>query len=320
VLITQKPEIKEKVIDEHRSRFTIEPLEPGFGDTIGNSLRRTLLSSIPGAAVTSIKIDSVLHEFSTIEGVKEDVTELILNLKGLVVSSDFDEPATITLEATGKGSVTAGEIKVPAGVEIHNPNMHIATLSDKGRIAMEMTVERGRGYVSAEQNKQMDSEIGRIAIDSIYSPVLRVSYNVDDTRVEQRTDFDKLIIDVQTKENMTPRNAIASAGATLLALFGIIRELDKESEGIEIEEEEILDFSTSSDLQAPVSKLDLSTRSTHSLEREGINTIGELIKKTPKELESIKNFGAKSVSEVVEKLAEMNLSLKASDANYIVLG
>src|SRR5882724_861465 len=193
MLITQRPSLSEEPISENRSRFIIEPLEPGFGYTLGNSLRRTLLSSIPGAAVTSIRIADVLHEFSTVAGVKEDVTDLILNIKNIVVSSEHDEPVVMYLRKQGPGAVTAADISPPAGVEVHNPELHVATLNAKGKLEMELTVERGRGYVSATQNKQPGQEIGRVPIDSIYSPVLRVTYKVEATRVEQRTDFDKLI-------------------------------------------------------------------------------------------------------------------------------
>ena len=204
MLIAQRPTLSEDVVDEFRSRFVIEPLEPGFGYTLGNSLRRTLLSSIPGASVTSIKVDTALHEFSTIEGVKEDVTEIILNLKGLVVSSEHDEPVAMVLRKSGAGVVTAADIEASAGVEVHNPDLKIATLNDKGKIEMELIVERGRGYVSSVQNKGADNEIGRLPVDSIYSPVLKVTYKVEATRVEQRTDFDKLVIDVETKPSITP--------------------------------------------------------------------------------------------------------------------
>lgn len=194
MLISQRPTLSEEVIAEDRSQFVIEPLEPGFGYTLGNSLRRTLLSSIPGAAVTSIRIDGVLHEFTTVPGVKEDVTEIILNLKSLVVSSEEDEPVTMYLRKQGPGEVTAGDIVPPAGCTVHNPEMHIATLNDKGKLEVELVVERGRGYVPAVQNKASGAEIGRIPVDSIYSPVLKVTYKVEATRVEQRTDFDKLIL------------------------------------------------------------------------------------------------------------------------------
>jgi len=234
MLISQRPTLAEEVKAENRSQFVIEPLEPGFGYTLGNSLRRTLLSSIPGAAVTSIRIDGVLHEFTTVPGVKEDVTDIILNLKGLVVSSEEDEPVTMYLRKQGPGEVTAGDIVPPAGVTVHNPEMHIATLNDKGKLEVELVVERGRGYVPAVQNKASGAEIGRIPVDSIYSPVLKVTYKVEATRVEQRTDFDKLILDVETKSSITARDALASAGKTLVELFGLARELNVEAEGIEI--------------------------------------------------------------------------------------
>ena len=231
MLISQRPALTEESINETRSRFTIEPLEPGFGYTLGNSLRRTLLSSIPGAAVTSIKVDGVLHEFTTIPGVKEDVVELVMNVKDLCVSSEHDEPVSMYLRKQGPGDVTAGDIQPPAGVTVHNPDLKLATLNGKGRLDMELTVERGRGYVSAAQNKQSGQEIGRIPVDSIYSPVLKVTYRVEATRVEQRTDFDRLIIDVETKPSITPRTALASAGSTLVELFGLARELDETRRG-----------------------------------------------------------------------------------------
>src|SRR6201992_1658831 len=207
MLISQPPSLSEEILTDSRSQFVIEPLEPGFGYTLGNSLRRTLLSSIPGAAVTSIRIDGVLHEFTTVPGVKEDVTDIILNLKGLVVSSEEDEPVTMYLRKQGPGQVSAADITPPAGVEVYNPDLHIATLNGKGKLEMELTVERGRGYVSATQNKQPGHEIGRVPIASIYSPVLRVSYKVEATRVEQRTDFDRLILDVEDKSSIRPRDA-----------------------------------------------------------------------------------------------------------------
>ncbi len=234
MLISQRPTLSEEIIAEDRSKFVIEPLEPGFGYTLGNSLRRTLLSSIPGAAVTSIRIDGVLHEFTTVPGVKEDVTDIILNLKGLVVSSEEDEPVTMYVRKQGPGAVTGADIVPPAGVTVHNPDLHIATLNDKGKLEIELVVERGRGYVPAVQNKASGAEIGRIPVDSIYSPVLKVTYKVEATRVEQRTDFDRLVLDVETKNSITARDALASAGKTLVELFGLARELNVEAEGVEI--------------------------------------------------------------------------------------
>ena len=315
MLIAQRPSLSEEVVSDDRSRFTIEPLEPGFGYTLGNSLRRTLLSSIPGAAVTSIKVDGNLHEFSTIEGVVEDVTEIILNLKGLVVSSEEDEPVTMYLRKAGAGAVTAADIAPPAGVEVHNPDLHIATLNDSGKLEMELVVERGRGYVSAVQNKMADAEIGRIPVDSIYSPVLKVTYKVEATRVEQRTDFDKLILDVETKQAIRPRDAVASAGRTLVELFGLARELNVEAEGIEIGPSPI-DEQLAADLALPVEDLNLTVRSYNCLKREGIHTVSELVSRSEQDLLDIRNFGSKSIDEVKLKLHEMGLSLKDSAPGF----
>jgi DNA-directed RNA polymerase subunit alpha len=315
MLIAQRPSLTEEVVDEFRSRFVIEPLEPGFGYTLGNSLRRTLLSSIPGAAVTSIRIDGVLHEFTTVPGVKEDVTDLILNIKQLVVSSEHDEPVVMYLRKQGPGLVTAADIAPPAGVEVHNPDLVLATLNAKGKLEMELTVERGRGYVSAVQNKAAGQEIGRIPVDSIYSPVLKVTYKVEATRVEQRTDFDKLIIDVETKPSILPRDAIASAGTTLVELFGLARELNVEAEGIDIGPSPV-DEQLAADLALPVEDLQLTVRSYNCLKREGIHTVGELISRSEQDLMDIRNFGAKSIDEVKGKLVEMGLSLKDSAPGF----
>src|SRR6516162_10180658 len=270
MLIAQRPSLAEEQVDEYRSRFVVEPLEPGFGYTIGNSLRRTLLSSIPGAAVTSIRIEGVLHEFSTVPGVKEDVTDIILNLKELVVSSEHDEPVVMYLRKQGPGEVTAADIAPPAGVEVHNPELHIATLNAKGKLEMELTVERGRGYVSATQNKQPGQEIGRIPIDSIYSPVLRVTYKVEATRVEQRIDIDP-----------SPTDAALAA-----------------------------------DLALPIEDLNLTVRSYNCLKREGIHTVGELVARSEQDLLDIRNFGAKSIEEVKQKLVDMGLALKDSPPGF----
>jgi DNA-directed RNA polymerase subunit alpha len=268
VLIAQRPTLTEEPVSDFRSRFVIEPLEPGFGYTLGNSIRRTLLSSIPGAAVTSIRIDGVLHEFSTVPGVKEDVTDLILNIKELVVSSEHDEPVVMYLRKQGPGVVTAADIHPPAGVEVHNPDLHLATLNGKGKLDLELTVERGRGYVSAAQNKQPGQEIGRIPIDSIYSPVLKVVYKVEATRVEQRTDFDRLIVDIESKQSITPRDAMASAGKTLTELFGLARELNLEAEGIDMGPSPT-DAALAADLALPIEELELTVRSYNCLKREG---------------------------------------------------
>ena len=315
MLIAQRPTLSEEVVSNYRSRFVIEPLEPGFGYTLGNSMRRTLLSSIPGAAVTSIRIDGVLHEFSTVPGVKEDVTELILNIKNLVVSSENDEPVVMYLRKEGEGIVTAGDITPPAGVEIHNPELHIATLNSKGRLEVELIVERGRGYVSAQQNKGFEGEIGRIPVDSIYSPVLKVTYKVEATRVEQRTDFDRLIIDVETKPAIAPRDAFASAGKTLVELFGLAQELNQEAEGIEIGPSPV-DQALAADLALPITDLNLTVRSYNCLMREGVQTVGELVNRSEADLLDIRNFGQKSIDEVKAKLHELGLALKDSPPGF----
>jgi DNA-directed RNA polymerase subunit alpha len=315
LLISQRPTLAEEPIADNRSRFIIEPLEPGFGYTLGNSLRRTLLSSIPGAAVTSIRIDGVLHEFTTVEGVKEDVTDIILNLKELVVSSESEEPVVMYLRKQGPGEVSAADIAPPAGVTVHNPDLHIATINKKGRLEIELVVERGRGYVSANLNKQQGQEIGRIPVDSIYSPVMKVTYRVEATRVEQRTDFDRLIIDVESKASISPRTALASAGSTLVELFGLCRELDETAEGIDIGPSP-QDAQLAADLALPIEELDLTVRSYNCLKREGINTVGELIGRTEADLLDIRNFGQKSIDEVKMKLAGMGLGLKDSAPSF----
>jgi DNA-directed RNA polymerase subunit alpha len=315
VLIAQRPTLTEEVVGDYRSLFVLEPLEPGFGYTLGNSLRRTLLSSIPGAAVTSLRIDGVLHEFTTVTGVTEDVTQVVLNLKQLVVSSENDEPVSMYLRKSGPGEVTAADIAPPAGVEIHNPDLKIATLNEKGKLDMELVVERGRGYVSAQQNAAGDAEIGRLPIDSIYSPVLKVTYKVEATRVEQRTDFDKLIIDVETKPSTRPRDAVASAGKTLVELFGLARELNVDAEGIDIGPSPV-DAQLAADLALPIEDLNLTVRSYNCLKREGIHSVGELIARSEQDLLDIRNFGSKSIDEVKAKLESMGLSLKDSAPGF----
>ena len=311
MLIAQRPSLSEEVVSPQRSRFTIEPLEPGFGYTLGNSLRRTLLSSIPGAAVTSVRISGALHEFTTLPGVTEDVTEILLNIKGIVLTSEYDEPVVMYLRKSGEGEVTAGDITPPAGVTIANPDHHIATLAEDGELEIEFTIERGRGYVPASLNKSDNDEIGRIPVDSIYSPVLKVSYKVEATRVEQRTDFDRLIVDVETKPSITPRDAVASAGSTLVELFGLFRELNAKAEGIEVGPAPVQEESNE-EMSVPIEDLDLTQRSYNCLKREGIHTIGDLINHTEQDLIDIRNFGMKSIDEVKEKLEARGLSLKAS--------
>ena len=315
MLIAQRPMLSEEVITPTRSRFTLEPLEPGFGYTLGNSLRRTLLSSIPGAAITSIRIDGVLHEFSTLEGIKEDVVEMILNIKNIVVSSESDEPEIMVLRKSGAGAATAADIQAPAGVEVHNPDLHIATLNDKAKLEIEFVVERGRGYVTAAQNKVVGQEIGRVPVDSIYSPVVKVTYKVEATRVEQRTDFDRLVLDIETKPSMLPRDAMASAGKTLVELFGLARELNVDAEGIEIGPS-AADTFAAEQLTMPIEQLDLTVRSYNCLKREGIHTVGELLGRSEADLMDIRNFGAKSIDEVKAKLQTLGLALKDSPPGW----
>ncbi|PRQ11591.1 DNA-directed RNA polymerase subunit alpha [Corynebacterium sp. 13CS0277] len=314
MLISQRPRLTEEPISAARSRFVIEPLEPGFGYTLGNSLRRTLLSSIPGAAVTSVKIDGVLHEFTTINGVKEDVSDIILNIKDLVLSSESPDPVVMYLRKSGAGEVTAADIEVPADVQVHNPDLHIATLNEQGSLEMELVVEPGRGYVPATMYGGT-GEIGRIPVDQIYSPVLKVSYKVEATRVGQRTDFDKLIIDVETKNSITARDAMASAGKTLVELFGLARELNTNAEGLEIgaggadaEHEAIYSM--------PIEDLDFSVRSYNCLKRQEIHTVGELAACGESDLLDIRNFGQKSINEVKIKLASLGLTLKDAPEDF----
>ena len=308
MLIVHRPQIVEEPLTDMRWKFAIEPLEPGFGYTIGNSLRRTLLSSIPGAAVTQIRVEGVLHEFSTITGVKEDVTDIILNLKDLVLRSEHDDPVSVFLRAQGPKDVVAGDIEVPAGIEVLNPDLRIATMNKQGRLDMELLVERGRGYVSSERNKRGETTIGVIPIDSIFSPVRRVSYTVEHTRVEQMTNFDKLVLDVETNGALTPKEAMAAAGSTLRELLGLVAELS-EAEALTLgpAPEEI---ARSSDMALPIEELDFSVRSYNCLKREGVGTVGDLVQRTEQDLLDIRNFGQKSIDEVKDKLIELGLGLR----------
>ena len=307
LFIVTRPQISEESVSPARSKFTIEPLEPGFGYTLGNTLRRTLLSSIPGAAISSVRMEGVLHEFATIPKVTEDVTDIILNLKEVVLRSDLDEPVTVYLKAKGPGEVTAGDISPPAGVEVLNGGHHIATLGKTATLEMELVVERGVGYVSAEKNKKPRDPIGVIPIDSIYSPVRKVSYAVENTRVEQMTDRDRLILDVETDGSVTPREAVASAGSTLQELIQLFAEL-AEAPGVQIGPAE--DESVPSDYAITIEELNLSVRSYNCLKREGINAVGDLVEKSEAELVDIRNFGQKSIEEVKAKLDELGLGLR----------
>ena len=309
MLIIQRPSVE--AIDEeenNRQRFAISPLEPGFGHTIGNSLRRTLLSSIPGAAITQVRFDDALHEFSTLTGVKEDVTDIILNLKDLVLRSESDTPVTVRLDVRGPAEVTAADIQLTADVEILNPELHIATLNGKGHLAVDLTVDRGRGYAPADRNKT-SSTIGVLPIDSIFSPVRRVAFVIEPTRVEQSTNYDRLILDIETDGAISPKEALASAGDTLQALMGLVASMSDEPQGLELGE--VATATTGSpDLDLPIEELELTERPSNCLKRAQINTIGELLERTPDDLLAITNFGQKSLDEITQKLDERGLTLR----------
>ena len=312
MLIIQRPTV-EAIGDEEndRQRFAVGPLEPGFGHTLGNSLRRTLLSSIPGAAVTQVRVDDALHEFTTRPGVKEDVTDIILNLKDIVLHVEGDEAVTLRLDVRGPAAVTAGDITLTGDVEILNPALHIATLNSKGRLAMDITVARGRGYVSADRNKT-SATIGVIPVDSIFSPVRRVAFTVEPTRVEQSTNYDRLVLDIETDGSISPREALASAGDTLRALVGLVADMSEAPQGLELGEVSAT-TSGSPDLDLPIEDLDLSERPRNCLKRAQVNTVGELVEKTIDDLMAITNFGQKSLDEVIVKLDERGLSLRVKD-------
>ena len=312
MLVMQRPTVEALGEQEgNRQRFAIGPLEPGFGHTLGNSLRRTLLSSIPGAAVTQVRFDDALHEFSTIQGVVEDVTDLILNLKDLVLTCESEEPVTLRLDVRGPADVTAADIQTTADVEILNKDLHIATINAKGRLAIDITVERGRGYVSADRNKK-STTIGVIPVDSIFSPVRRVTFDVEPTRVEQSTNFDRLILDIETDGSITARESLASAGDTLRSLVSLVADMSENPQGLELGE--VAGPSTGSpDLDLPIEDLDLSERPRNCLKRAQVNSIGELLEKTEDDLLAITNFGQKSLDEVIEKLDERGLSLRTKE-------
>ena len=310
MLVMQRPSVEALGSDDqNRQQFAIGPLEPGFGHTIGNSLRRTLLSSVPGAAVTMVRFDEALHEFDTIAGVTEDVTDIILNLKDIVLTSESDDPVTLRLDAKGAGTVTAGDIECPADVTILNRDLHIATLNSKARLAIDLTVERGKGYASSQ--REIDNRvIGVIPVDAIFSPVRRVSFTVEPTRVEQSTNFDRLILYIETDGSISPREALASAGATLQSLAELVASQSDTPLGLGLTE--VVDTTSSSpDLDLPIEDLDLSERPRNCLKRAQVNTIGELLTKNEDDLLNITNFGQKSLDEVIEKLDERGLSLRA---------
>jgi DNA-directed RNA polymerase subunit alpha len=310
MLIIQRPQVEAGEPEGNRQQFTISPLEPGFGHTLGNGLRRTLLSSIPGAAVTQVRFDDALHEFDVIAGVKEDVTDLILNVKDLVLRSFAEDPVTLRLDVRGPTVVTAADLQTPPDVEVLSPDVHLATINAKGRLALDLTVEQGRGYLSAERNKRT-ATIGVIPVDAIFSPVRRVAFVVEPTRVEQATDYDKLTLEIETDGSITPKDALASAGDTLRSLVSLVADLTEEPRGLELGD--LAPSTTSPDLELPIEELELSERPRNCLKRARVDTIGQLVQKTEDDLLAITNFGSKSLEEVLQKLDERGLSLRVKE-------
>ena len=308
----EKPRIEAIDLAENGmyGKFTVEPLERGYGATLGNSLRRVLLSSLPGVAVTSVKIEGILHEFSTIPGVKEDVTEIILNIKGLTLKINGDGPKVVYIEAEGPGVVTAGSIKCDSEVEILDPDMYIATLGEGARLFMEITVDKGRGYVPADRNKQqMTPVIGVIPVDSIYTPVSKVNYTVENTRVGQITDYDKLTLEVWTNGTITAKEAVALGAKVLIEHLNLFVDLSDEAyagDSIMVEKD---DKGKEKVLEMTIEELDLSVRSFNCLKRAGINTVEDLIQKSEDDMMKVRNLGRKSLEEVINKLHSLGFSL-----------
>lgn len=334
--IDTKIEIEELSPDGKYGRFICEPLHPGYGHTIGNALRRMLLSSLEGAAVTSIKIDGILHEFSTVPGVMEDVTNIVLNIKQLCLIMAGDEPRTIRIEADGeKGKVkeiTGADIICDADVEVVNPELHIATLNENGSLSIEMKVEHGYGYVSAEKNKNADDVIGTIPIDSIFSPIQRVKYEVKDTRVGNVMDYDKLILEVWTNGTVRPEAAVATASEVLIGNLKLFRDIEGLVPEEVIEEEEDVDFPPQQNFMTPpppendeqrilnttIEDLDLSVRSFNCLKRAGISVVGDLVARSEEDMMKVRNLGRKSLEEVKKKLEEYGLSFKSESGDYMI--
>jgi DNA-directed RNA polymerase subunit alpha len=308
MLVIQRPTVKEVGEESNnRQRFAVGPLDPGFGHTLGNSLRRTLLSSIPGAAITTLQFEKALHEFDTIEGVTEDVTEIILNLKDIVLICDSDEPVVLRLDINGAKDVTAADIVCPAEAEILNKDLHIATLNAKAHLIVDLTVEKGRGYRSSDRESD-NRTIGVIPIDAIFSPVRRVMFEIEPTRVEQSTNYDRLVLDIETDGSITPKEALASAGATLRSLVDLVANMSEEPKGLELSTSDPI--VERSDLAMSIEDLDLSERPRNCLKRAQVNTIGELLEKSEDDLLNITNFGQKSLDEIKQKLDERGLTLR----------
>ena len=310
MLVIQRPSV-EALGEDHatRQRFAVGPLEPGFGHTIGNSLRRTLLSSIPGAAITTVKVDGVEHEFTTINGMTEDLTEFIMNLKDVVVVSQSDEPVVLRLDAKGPAVITAGDIPTTADVEILNKDLHLATLNSGATLGIDITIERGRGYLSTDRDAE-SRVIGVIPIDAIFSPVRRVMFEVEAARVGQSANYDRLVLDIETDGSISPRESLASAAATLRSLVDLIATLSEEPQALELSEPVGANVGVP-DLDLPIEDLDLSERPRNCLKRAQVNTIGELLLKSQDDLLNITNFGQKSLDEIIQKLDERGLTLRA---------
>ena len=308
----EKPKLECVEMSENYGKFVVEPLERGFGMTLGNSMRRVLLSSLPGVAATSIRIDGVLHEFSTIEGVKEDVTEIILNLKGLICKLHSQGPKKVVIDAAGECEVTAGDILPDSDVEIINPELHLATLDENGKLHMEIMLDHGRGYVVADRNKRPDMPIGEIAVDSIYTPITKVNFTVDDTRVGQITDYDKLTLEIWTNGSIKPDEAASYAAKILTEHLMLFINLTDRIQGVEImvEKEE---SKKEKILEMNIEDLDLSVRSYNCLKRAGINTVEELVQRDEDEMMKVRNLGRKSLEEVQQKLAQLGLTLRSNE-------
>ncbi len=308
----EKPKLECVEMSENYGRFVVEPLERGFGMTLGNSMRRVLLSSLPGVAATSIRIDGVLHEFSTIEGVKEDVTEIVLNLKGLICKLHCQGPKKVVIDAAGECEVTAGDILPDSDVEIINPELHLATLDENGKLHMEIMLDHGRGYVVADRNKRPDMPIGEIAVDSIYTPITKVNFTVDNTRVGQITDYDKLTLEIWTNGSIKPDEAASYAAKILTEHLMLFINLTDRIQGVEImvEKEE---SKKEKILEMNIEDLDLSVRSYNCLKRAGINTVEELVQRDEDEMMKVRNLGRKSLEEVQQKLAQLGLTLRSNE-------
>ena len=314
MLEIEKPKLECVEITENYGKFVVEPLERGFGTTLGNSMRRVLLSSLPGVAATSIRIDGVLHEFSTIEGVKEDVTEIILNIKELICKLHCPGPKKVIIDAAGECEVKAGDILPDSDVEIINPDLHLATLDENGKLHMEIMLDHGRGYVVADRNKRPDMPIGEIAVDSIYTPITKVNFTVENTRVGQITDFDKLTLEIWTNGSIKPEEAASLAAKILTEHLMLFINLTDQVQGVEIlvEKEE---SKKEKILEMNIEDLDLSVRSYNCLKRAGINTVDELVQRDEDEMMKVRNLGRKSLEEVINKLAMMGLHLADEENN-----